>query len=159
MLDHDAGSVKTLLAAVAACAVLTSCAAEQADPATDFPSTSVDAATASTQATTTVLPAPAPPSVPAVAAVTATALPTPVATALAKPAQPPRTRPVPQTAEAAPASQCDSNYTGACVPIARDVDCEGGSGNGPAYVRGPVRVVGNDHYKLDSDGDGIGCET
>ena len=35
--------------------------------------------------------------------------------------------------------QCDPNYSGACVPIASDVDCAGGSGNGPAYVQGPVR--------------------
>lgn len=55
-------------------------------------------------------------------------------------------------------SNCDPNYAGACVPIASDVDCEGGSGNGPAYVRGPVQVVGEDVYDLDSDNDGIGCE-
>lgn len=54
--------------------------------------------------------------------------------------------------------QCDPNYSGACVPIASDVDCAGGSGNGPAYVQGPVRVIGTDIYGLDSDGDGIGCE-
>ena len=54
--------------------------------------------------------------------------------------------------------QCDPNYTGACVPIASDVDCAGGGGNGPAYVQGPVRVVGTDIYDLDRDGDGIGCE-
>jgi hypothetical protein len=54
--------------------------------------------------------------------------------------------------------KCDPNYSGACVPIASDVDCAGGSGNGPAYVRGPVTVVGSDIYDLDSDGDGIGCE-
>ena len=53
---------------------------------------------------------------------------------------------------------CDPNYAGACVPIASDVDCAGGSGNGPAYVTGPVRVVGVDIYDLDRDGDGIGCE-
>jgi len=53
---------------------------------------------------------------------------------------------------------CDPNYTGACVPIASDVDCAGGSGNGPAYVHGPVRVVGVDIYGLDRDKDGIGCE-
>lgn len=52
--------------------------------------------------------------------------------------------------------QCDPNYSGACVPIASDVDCAGGSGNGPAYVQGPVRVVGTDIYGLDADG--IGCE-
>lgn len=56
------------------------------------------------------------------------------------------------------AQACDPNYSGACVPIASDVDCEGGSGNGPAYVRGPVRVIGTDIYGLDRDNDGIGCE-
>jgi hypothetical protein len=29
---------------------------------------------------------------------------------------------------------------------------------GPAYVRGPVTVVGSDIYRLDGNGDGIGCE-
>jgi hypothetical protein len=57
------------------------------------------------------------------------------------------------------AQQCDPNYSGACVPIASDVDCAGGSGNGPAYVQGPVRVVGTDIYGLDADGDGIGCDS
>ena len=53
--------------------------------------------------------------------------------------------------------KCDPNYSG-CVPIASDVDCAGGSGNGPAYVNGPVQVIGSDIYGLDSDGDGVGCE-
>jgi resuscitation-promoting factor RpfB len=57
------------------------------------------------------------------------------------------------------APRCDPNYSGACVPIASDVDCAGGSGNGPAYVQGPVRVVGTDVYGLDADGDGIGCDS
>lgn len=56
------------------------------------------------------------------------------------------------------APQCHPNYSGACVPITSDVDCAGGSGNGPAYVRGPVRVIGRDVYRLDGDKDGIGCE-
>ena len=55
-------------------------------------------------------------------------------------------------------AECDSNYAGACVPIASDVDCAGGSGNGPAYVSGPVTVVGDDIYDLDRDGNGTGCE-
>ncbi len=55
-------------------------------------------------------------------------------------------------------SSCDPNYTWACVPIASDVDCAGGSGNGPAYVTGPVKVIGTDIYDLDRDGDGIGCD-
>ena len=52
---------------------------------------------------------------------------------------------------------CDKNYSG-CVPIASDVDCAGGKGNGPAYARGPVEVIGYDIYDLDRDGDGVGCE-
>jgi hypothetical protein len=54
-------------------------------------------------------------------------------------------------------SGCNSNYSG-CVPNASDVDCAGGGGNGPEYVRGPIRVIGNDIYGLDRDGDGIACE-
>lgn len=54
-------------------------------------------------------------------------------------------------------SKCDPNYSG-CVPIASDVDCAGGSGNGPAYVSGPIRVIGDDIYELDRDGDGIACD-
>ena len=61
---------------------------------------------------------------------------------------------VPQLAFAA----CDPNYANACVPVASDVDCAGGSGNGPEYVDGPVYVVGSDIYDLDRDGDGIACE-
>lgn len=53
---------------------------------------------------------------------------------------------------------CDPNYSGACVPIATDVDCADGDGNGPTYVDGPLRVIGNDIYDLDRDGDGIACD-
>jgi len=56
------------------------------------------------------------------------------------------------------ASECDSNYSGSCLnPYSSDYDCEGGSGNGPDYT-GEVTVVGEDHYGLDADGDGVGCE-
>lgn len=67
---------------------------------------------------------------------------------------------VPAKVVAAPdhGAACDPNYSGACVPIASDVDCAGGTGNGPAYVAGPVRVVGVDIYGLDADGNGWGCE-
>lgn len=55
--------------------------------------------------------------------------------------------------------KCDPNYRGACLkPNVSDYDCKGGSGNGPYYVRGPIKVVGKDHYGLDADGDGVGCE-
>lgn len=53
---------------------------------------------------------------------------------------------------------CHPSYEDECVPIASDADCAGGGGNGPAYVRGPVRVVGPDVYGLDRDGDGVGCD-
>ena len=53
---------------------------------------------------------------------------------------------------------CDSNYTGACVPIDSDVDCAGGSGNGPSYASGPIYVVVDDIYGLDRDGYGVGCQ-
>lgn len=65
--------------------------------------------------------------------------------------EPPRAAPPPQPS-------CHPSYEGACVPFASDVDCAGGSGNGPAYVAGPVRVVGPDVYDLDRDGDGIACD-
>jgi resuscitation-promoting factor RpfB len=57
-----------------------------------------------------------------------------------------------------PGNNCDPNYT-PCVPIASDVDCAGGSGNGPAYVDGPIQVIGSDPYDLDRDGDGIACDS
>lgn len=55
-------------------------------------------------------------------------------------------------------SRCDPNYAGACLkPDVSDYDCEGGSGDGPYYT-GYVEVVGDDHYELDRDGDGVACE-
>jgi hypothetical protein len=56
--------------------------------------------------------------------------------------------------------KCDKSYKGRCLkPNVSDYDCAGGSGNGPYYVSGPIRVVGNDHYRLDNDGDGVACES
>jgi len=71
---------------------------------------------------------------------------------------PPAAAPAP--AAPAPAQgDCDPNYADGCVPIASDVDCAGGSGNGPAYFSGTARVVGSDIYDLDRDGDGIACDS
>jgi len=54
-------------------------------------------------------------------------------------------------AESIPASECDSNYEGACVPLVNyDLDC--------ADVKGPVYVVGEDVHRFDRDKNGIGCE-
>jgi hypothetical protein len=75
-----------------------------------------------------------------------------------KPKPPPEPKPTSEPKSTSEPS-CDPNYAGACVPVASDVDCEGGSGNGPEYVQGPVRVVGTDVYDLDRDGDGIGCDS
>ena len=66
--------------------------------------------------------------------------------------------PAPAPAPAQPAGDCDPNYADACVPISSDVDCAGGGGNGPAYFDGVARIVGNDVYELDRDGDGFACE-
>ncbi|MBF4635116.1 G5 domain-containing protein [Agreia pratensis] len=74
------------------------------------------------------------------------------------PPPPPAPEPEAAPAPAPDNGGCDPNYSGPCVPIASDVDCAGGSGNGPAYVSGPVYVVGSDIYDLDRDGDGIACD-
>ena len=53
---------------------------------------------------------------------------------------------------------CDPNYSGACLdPNSPDYDCAGGSGDGPDYT-GRVVIVGDDHFDLDRDGDGWGCD-
>lgn len=60
---------------------------------------------------------------------------------------------------AAPAfgRDCHPSYD-PCVPVASDVDCAGGNGDGPVYVDGPIKVVGPDEYGLDRDGDGVACD-
>jgi resuscitation-promoting factor RpfB len=54
-------------------------------------------------------------------------------------------------------SSCTPGYS-PCLPPASDYDCAGGSGDGPKYT-GFVRVTGSDPYDLDSDGDGLACES
>ncbi len=79
-----------------------------------------------------------------------------------KPTVKPSPRPTIKPVAPASKSNCDPNYSGACVPnvYPSDVDCAGGTGDGPYYVRGPVTVIGTDRYGLDSpkDADKIGCE-
>ncbi|WP_067859199.1 hypothetical protein [Nocardia shimofusensis] len=65
------------------------------------------------------------------------------------------TSPAAPSAHAEPA-ECHPSYT-PCLPITSDVDCAGGSGNGPVYT-GRVTVIGPDEYGLDRDNDGVGCE-
>jgi len=76
--------------------------------------------------------------------------------AKAPPPPPPTTAPPPPTA---PARNCDPSYPDVCLdPNAVDYDCAGGSGDGPSYVRGPIRVRPPDPFDLDREGDGWGCE-
>ena len=89
---------------------------------------------------------------------TTTAPPPPPTTAItASPPPPPSPAPAPVPAPApAPPSGCHPSYD-PCVPIAPDVDCRGGSGDGPDNT-GTVTVIGPDVYGLDGDSDGVGCE-
>lgn len=58
-----------------------------------------------------------------------------------------------------PAPSCDPSYPDVCLdPAVEDYDCAGGSGNGPGYVEGPIRVLPPDPFDLDREGDGVGCE-
>lgn len=52
---------------------------------------------------------------------------------------------------------CTKGYK-PCLHPASDYDCAGGSGDGPKYVYGTVKVTGSDPYRLDADNDGTGCE-
>jgi hypothetical protein len=139
---------RTAAVLVVAVALTTLSACEKTDGAgdADTPATSVDAAsvtaTTASPSTTTTTTTRAP----------ATTVPTTTAppTTTTPPPPPPTTR------AAAPSTACDPNYSG-CVPVASDVDCAGGSGNGPTYT-GQVNVIGSDIYDLDRDGDGIACE-
>jgi hypothetical protein len=73
------------------------------------------------------------------------------------PPPPPTTAPPPPTTR--PARNCDPSYPDVCLdPNAVDYDCAGGSGNGPRYVSGPIRVRPPDPFDLDREGDGWGCE-
>jgi hypothetical protein len=73
------------------------------------------------------------------------------------PPPPPSTAPSPPTTT--PAPNCDPSYPDVCLdPAVEDYDCANGSGNGPEYVEGPIRVRPPDPFDLDREGDGVGCE-
>ena len=71
-----------------------------------------------------------------------------------------RRRPAPRRAPSPPSRPPrDCQGYSPCLPPGPDVDCGGGSGNGPRYVSGPVSVRGSDPYDLDRDNDGVGCDS
>jgi hypothetical protein len=49
-------------------------------------------------------------------------------------------------------SRCNPNYSGVCLPLTGDIDC-------PEIAAHDFRVVGDDPFRLDGDGDGIACES
>ena len=61
--------------------------------------------------------------------------------------------PRPVAPVAPPAGNCHPSYS-PCLPIVGDLDCADIRALGVA----PVRVLGSDPYRLDGDGDGLGCE-
>lgn len=67
-------------------------------------------------------------------------------------------RPVAPPPPPPPVQSCTAGYS-PCLAPASDYDCAGGSGDGPQYAYGPIRVTGSDPYDLDRDGDGIACES
>jgi endonuclease YncB( thermonuclease family) len=60
------------------------------------------------------------------------------------------TNPQPERTQRAGGGNCMSGYA-PCLPVVADLDC--------GDIGGPVRVTGSDPYRLDADGDGIGCDS
>ena len=94
---------------------------------------------------------PEPPSSPTASpSATATEEPDKDSRAVAPPKPKKSKKPKPVSEE--PVSNCDPNYSGACVPIVSwDLDC--------ADIGESVTVIGSDIHRFDADGDGAGCES
>lgn len=65
----------------------------------------------------------------------------------------PRPTPPPTPKPTKKPSSCHPSYT-PCLPIVGDLDCA----DVRALGKAPVEVIGPDDYRLDRDGDGLGCE-
>lgn len=139
-----------------------------------------DAAEASTRSSvTTTSTSPAPPSTTTTVTTTTTTIaPTTTTTPPTTTTTPPRAAttttppppstttppPPPSTLATSPSTtsppDCTPGYS-PCIPPGGDVDCAGGSGDGPRYVEGPVYVdhTSDDIYDLDRDGNGVGCQS
>jgi hypothetical protein len=61
--------------------------------------------------------------------------------------------PITQSLAITTKTACEVNYSG-CLPVVNDLDCKDLKQSNLA----PVRVIGVDRYRLDNDGDGIGCD-
>ncbi|ADP84677.1 hypothetical protein FraEuI1c_6707 [Pseudofrankia inefficax] len=96
----------------------------------------------------------------AVAAPHTSQAPPPPPAQAAPPPQNQAPAPAPPATTAPPPANCDPAYPDNCLHDGiGDYDCAGGSGNGPNYVSGPIRVLPPDPFGLDGDGDGIGCQS
>ncbi|CUU60294.1 hypothetical protein Ga0074812_1389 [Parafrankia irregularis] len=89
----------------------------------------------------------------------AAAVQQPTAAAAPPQAVPPQAAPPPAAAPAPdPRAGCEPSYPETCLRSGiGDYDCAGGKGDGPNYIRGPLRVTPPDPFDLDRDGDGYGC--
>jgi hypothetical protein len=132
--------------------------ATTAAPTTSAPTTTAAPATTSATPAPTTTPAAKPTVVPKPIA---PPLPKPVPKPrpVPKPAPKPAPKPVPKPAPKPAPSTCDPSYPDVCLKDGiGDYDCSSGSGNGPNYVTGPVRVLSPDPFGLDANHDGVGCE-
>ena len=144
------------MAALVGLLVLVGVVASLASPTTTKQTTSTTAAAVA--APTSAAPLPPTTTMPPTTVPPTTARPTTThpPTTAAPATHPPATKP---TTTKPPARNCDPAYPDACLHDGiGDYDCAGGSGNGPNYVEGPIRVLPPDPFGLDSDHDGIGCE-
>jgi hypothetical protein len=155
-------SVVQIAVAAAGVVFLAACAPlDVSDAGPTAPAPSITATPTTTAPTTT-----APTTAPTTAAPTAGSVaplpkpkPKPIPKPIPKPAPKPAPKPSPAPKPAPAPSTCDPNYAGQCLKDGiGDYDCSSGSGNGPNYVYGTVRVVGSDPFGLDRDNDGLGCE-
>jgi hypothetical protein len=75
---------------------------------------------------------------------------TTISLVVAKTPPPPASAPEPPSPPSPPAPNCDPSYPDVCLdPAVEDYDCAGGTGNGPEYVEGPIRVRPPDPFDLD----------
>jgi hypothetical protein len=65
----------------------------------------------------------------------------------------PTSRPATTSRTQAATGSCEPGYS-PCLPVVTDLDC-----GDLSSAQTPVRVTGDDPYRLDADGDGYGCES